>query len=199
MESSVWPFFEEMKFSIAILASGDGTNAEAIMKYFACHPSISVSVVMSNRVDAGVLKRAEVNGIPHRVFDRSQFDGSEVTAWLNEVGVTHLVLAGFLWLIPPSLLKAFPDRIINIHPALLPKFGGRGMFGRKVHEAILKAGEKESGISIHMVNEKFDDGKILFQARCEVLPGDSAETLASRVRVLEHEHYPRIIERWILS
>jgi len=188
-----------MKFSIAILASGDGTNAEAIMKYFAGHSSISISMVLSNRADAGVLKRAEAHRIPHRVFDRNQFDSGEVTAWLSEAGVTHVVLAGFLWLIPPSLLRAFPGRIINIHPALLPKFGGKGMFGRKVHEAILKASEKESGISIHLVNEKFDDGKILFQARCQVLSEDSAETLAARIQLLEHEHFPREIERWILE
>ena len=188
-----------MKFSIAILASGDGTNAEAIMKYFTGHLSISVSTVMSNRMEAGVLKRAEAHGILHRAFDRNQFTGGEVTTWLTEAGVTHVVLAGFLWLIPASLLKAFPNRIINIHPALLPKFGGKGMFGRRVHESVLEAGEKTSGISIHLVNEKFDEGRILFQAGCEVLPDDSVETLAARIRTLEHEHYPRVVERWIVA
>ena len=188
-----------MKFSIAILASGDGTNAEAIISHFAGHPLISVVLVLSNRAEAGVLKRAEAFGVPGRVFERNQFEGSEVKTWLQEKNVTHVVLAGFLWLIPSSLLQAFPDRIINIHPALLPRFGGKGMFGRKVHEAILAAGEKETGISIHVVNERFDDGRILFQERCAVLPEDSADTLAARVHALEHEHYPSVIERWILS
>jgi phosphoribosylglycinamide formyltransferase-1 len=185
-------------YKLALLASGEGTNAEVIMKYFNHHNQIEVTLVLSNNFQAGVLSRANQFNIPNRVFDRKQFaETQEVADWLKAAGVTHLVLAGFLWLIPPAILKAFPGRVINIHPALLPKFGGKGMYGRKVHEAVKASGEKETGITIHLVNEHFDEGKILFQKKCEVVLSDSVYQIEQKVRMLEHEYFPKVIEQWV--
>jgi phosphoribosylglycinamide formyltransferase-1 len=188
------------KFKLGIFASGAGTNAEAIMAYFKVHPTIGVALLLSNNPHAGALGRASKFGIPSMIFDRTQFrENGEVLLRLKQAGVTHVVLAGFLWLIPQDILKAFPQRIINIHPALLPKFGGKGMYGSKVHESVIAAGEKETGITIHEVNEHFDEGKVLFQATCQVLPGDNHEAIAQKVHALEHAHFPKVIEDWILE
>ncbi len=188
------------KFRIAIFASGSGTNAEAIMKHFQYVPHIKVALLLSNNPDAGALIRASNFRVLVKVFDKSQFrESNEVVDWLKEGRVTHIVLAGFLWLVPENILKAFPGKIINIHPSLLPRFGGKGMYGSKVHEAVIAAELKETGITIHEVNERFDEGKILFQTSCSVNKTDSAETIAQKVHALEHAHYPKVIEDWILK
>ncbi len=186
------------EIKLAIFASGNGTNAEAIMEYFRNNTSICVAVVLTNNPKAGVLNRAARFKVPTRIFDRKQFsESNDVLLWLKEFQVTHIVLAGFLWLVPANILKAYSPRIVNIHPALLPKFGGKGMYGDNVHNAVLSAGEQETGITIHEVNEKFDEGKILFQATCPVAPGDTAAMIADKVHKLEHAHFPRVIDEWI--
>jgi len=186
------------KARIAIFASAGGTNAEEIIKYFRGHPAIEVVLLLCNNPEAYVLVRAQKFGIPSKVFSRKEFKESEVVLdWLKEKQVTHLVLAGFLWLIPEYLIKAFPDRIVNIHPALLPRFGGKGMYGTKVHEAVRQSGEKVTGITIHLVNEKYDEGQVLFQARCNVSATDTADQIATKVHQLEHASYPKVIENWI--
>jgi phosphoribosylglycinamide formyltransferase-1 len=183
---------------IAVFASGAGTNAEAVFKYFKDHPSIRVVLLLTNNPAAPALQRAKQHDVKTFVFDRSQFsDGSGVQACLKENGVTHLVLAGFLWLIPAHLLANYPDRIINIHPALLPKYGGKGMYGRKVHEAVKASGDLVTGITIHLVNSNYDEGRVLFQAQCNLSPDDNPQQIAACVHKLEHEHYPRIIKAWI--
>lgn len=186
------------KFRIAIFASGNGTNAEEIFKYFGNHPEIKISLLLSNNSEAFALQRAANHGIAHATFTRDEFrDGQRILTLLRDAGITHIVLAGFLWLIPDYLLRAYPDRIINIHPALLPKYGGKGMYGGRVHEAVKAAGDLETGITIHLVNERYDDGKILFQARCPVDTNYTPEEIAACVHKLEYEHYPRVIEEWI--
>jgi phosphoribosylglycinamide formyltransferase-1 len=186
------------KYRLAIFASGKGTNAEAIIKYFKQHPSIGVELIVSNNPQAFVLERARKYGIHTLVLDRKEFN-SEIAARLSEYHITHIVLAGFLWLIPPALLKAYPHKIINIHPALLPKFGGKGMYGMKIHELVRTSNEKETGITIHVVDEKYDEGTILYQHKCEVVSNDTPEQIAERVHRLEYAWYPRIIERWVLN
>jgi phosphoribosylglycinamide formyltransferase-1 len=184
------------KKRIAILASGSGTNAERIMSHFRENELAEVSIVLSNKPDAQVHQRAARFGVESRVFDRETFYGSTgITNLLLELGIDLIVLAGFLWLIPSDLLRAFPCRIVNIHPALLPGYGGKGMYGRHVHEAVIENGDRESGISIHYVNEVYDAGKIILQEKCEVKPGDTPETLAARVHELEYRYYPVVIEK----
>jgi phosphoribosylglycinamide formyltransferase-1 len=186
------------KSRIAIFASGSGTNAEELFKYFQSHPFIEVVLLLSNNPEAYALARAKKHNVATKVFSKNQFrESEEVVNWLKELGVTHIVLAGFLWLIPKNLIIAFPHRIINIHPALLPKFGGKGMYGMKVHEAVKAAGEKETGITVHEVNDQYDDGRIVFQATCEVLSSDTPEQIADKIHRLEHAHYPKVIEQWI--
>ena len=184
---------------LAIFASGNGTNAEAIMRHFQKHDAVRVVLLLSNQSSAYALERARKLGVPGRVFTREQFQGSEVLKWLSEFQATHIVLAGFLWLVPKALIQEFPNRIVNIHPALLPRFGGKGMYGEKVHQAVRAAGEKQSGITIHLVNERFDEGRILFQATCDLAPDDTPETIASKVHTLEYRHYPSVIEEWALN
>jgi phosphoribosylglycinamide formyltransferase-1 len=186
------------KINLAIFASGSGTNAEAIMTHFTNNASIKVALVLTNNPVAGVLGRANRFGVPAKIFDKEQFrDSNEVLAWLRNFEITHVVLAGFLWLVPENILREFAPRIINIHPALLPKFGGKGMYGGKVHDAVLTSGEKQTGITIHEVNDKFDEGKILFQAMCSIDAGDTADAIANKVHALEHAHFPRVIEQWV--
>jgi phosphoribosylglycinamide formyltransferase 1 len=186
------------KARIAIFASGSGSNAEKIIQYFSDHPSIEVVLLLSNNPTAFALARAKNYGVATQTFNRTEYSQGEVMlGWLKEKDVSHIVLAGFLWLIPSYLIQAFPEKIINIHPALLPNFGGKGMFGMKVHEAVKAAGEVETGITIHLVNEKYDDGKVVFQGRCAIDKTCSAEEIAEKVHALEYEHYPKEIERWI--
>lgn len=186
-------------FRLAIFASGSGTNAERFFSYFKNHRSIEIALLLSNNPEAYVLKRAAMAGVPSLVFNKSQLKGSDVLLWLQEHDITHIVLAGFLWLIPTDLIKAFPERIINIHPALLPKYGGKGMYGSKVHQAVKEAHDKETGITIHMVNEHYDEGAILFQAKTTVNANDSVEQIAAKVHELEYAHFPVVVENWLLK
>jgi len=180
--------------NIVLFASGSGSNAENIAFFFKNRPGVEVSYILSNRSDAGVLQRAKKLNIKTKVFDKEMFFHSdEVLRFLMDLSPDLIVLAGFLWLVPQNIVEAFPDRIINIHPALLPKYGGKGMYGQHVHRAVIENGEKKTGITIHYVNDKYDDGDIIFQAHCPVKEGDTPETLAERVHRLEYEHYPRVI------
>jgi len=180
---------------IAIFASGNGTNAQRIIEYFADHPGISIDIVLSNNPDAFVLTRIKPYHIPALVFTRDEFyHSSKIVDTLKEREISFIVLAGFLWLIPVNLLSEYSDRIINIHPALLPEFGGKGMYGMHVHEAVINSKQSKSGITIHLVNERYDEGKIIFQEVCDVDPSDTPETLASKIHVLEYEYYPVVIE-----
>ena len=184
-----------MKKKIAIFASGSGTNAEKIMSYFKHHEIGEVALVLSNKPDAYVLERAGKFNIPTHVFRRDRFyNSTEVIDLMIDAEVSLVVLAGFLWLVPAALIRAFPDRMINIHPALLPDYGGKGMYGKHVHEAVIRNQEKESGISIHYVNEVYDDGKIIRQEKCEVKASDTPESLAQRIHLLEYKYYPMVIE-----
>jgi phosphoribosylglycinamide formyltransferase 1 len=186
-------------YNIAILASGSGSNAENTIRYFEQHPLIRVCQVLTNKSEAYVLQRAANLNIPARVFAKEEFNSPVFSQRLLQEGITHVVLAGFLWLVPHHLIAAFPDRIVNIHPALLPKFGGKGMYGSKVHEAVIAAGEKETGITIHLVNEAYDKGVHLLQASCPVSDSDTADTVAAKVHALEYEYFPRTIEHWITT
>jgi phosphoribosylglycinamide formyltransferase-1 len=180
---------------IAILASGSGTNAENLIHYFRTRPSGRVEIVLTNRPDAGVLQRAESLNVETVVFNRAQFyEGSLIVDLLKEREIDLVVLAGFLWLVPSGLISAFEGRIVNIHPALLPKYGGKGMYGNYVHEAVVASGDAESGITIHYVNQQYDDGGIIFQAICEVRKGDRPEDLAERIHSLEYKHFPAVVE-----
>ncbi len=186
--------------NIAIFASGSGTNAENIIKYFTNHQEIKVVVVLSNNRNVGVHARVNNLGVPSFVFNREEFTvGKLVIDKLEEYNVDFIVLAGFMNKISAPLLNAYPDKIINIHPALLPKYGGKGMFGMHVHEAVKAAKEEESGITIHYINENYDEGDIIFQAKCPVLPTDTAEDIAVKVHSLEYANYPRIIEKLLTS
>jgi len=190
----------EMLRNIVILASGSGTNAEAIVKHFSQSEHGRVSLIMSNRQDAYVLVRAAKLKIPAFVFSRTDlYETDIVLNRLIDEKPSLIVLAGFLWLIPEKILNRFPNQIINIHPALLPKYGGKGMYGQKVHEAVIAAKEKESGITIHYVNQHYDKGDIIFQAHCPVSPDDTAEILAKRIHELEYRHYPEVIDKLLKS
>lgn len=186
------------EWHLAIFASGSGTNAEAIIKHFRHHKSIRVAALLSNKPDAYALERARKFNVPTFVFNRKQFyESGEVLAWLQQHRITHIVLAGFLWLVPQSLIHAYSGRIINIHPALLPKYGGKGMYGMHVHRAVKQAGETETGITIHLVDEHYDNGKILLQARVQLNGTETPEQIAEKVHELEYRHYPRVIEKWV--
>jgi phosphoribosylglycinamide formyltransferase 1 len=184
---------------IAIFASGSGTNAREIINYFQENNSIAkVALVISNNKDAGVLSIAKAYNLKFFTTDRHQMTNTqELLSILKEHSIDLIVLAGFLLLIPPYLTQNYPNKIVNIHPALLPKFGGKGMYGKNVHLAVKNTGEKETGITIHFVNERYDEGKVLFQAKCKVLEEDSVEQIAHKVQLLEHQHYKRIIEQVI--
>jgi len=185
---------------IAIFASGSGTNAENIIKYFKNNNKIEVALVLSNNKNAFVLERASKLNIETGTFDRTAFkDTDEIIKLLQERKIDFIVLAGFLWLIPKKMISEYYNRIINIHPALLPKYGGKGMYGMHVHNAVIENKEKESGISIHKVNEKYDDGAIVFQAKCTIELGDTPESLAKKIHKLEYKHFPKVIEEWILE
>jgi phosphoribosylglycinamide formyltransferase 1 len=189
----------EMK-NIAIFASGSGTNAQNIAEYFSGHHRIKVSLILANKPDAYVLERAKRLDIPAFVFGRKDFYESDtVLNILKNFRIDLIVLAGFLWFVPDNLLQAYPKKIVNIHPALLPKHGGKGMFGEKVHEAVIREGDKKTGITIHFVNDHYDEGEIIFQDFFDVLPGDTAESIAQRVHQLEYKHFPRVIEEVVIS
>ena len=179
---------------IAILASGNGSNAQQLMDHFRDHPHARVVLVGCDKPRAGVVQRAWDRGVPCYLFDGTHLRGGAVQRELQGQGVDLVVLAGFLRLIPAEIVQAFPGRIINIHPALLPKYGGKGMYGHHVHEAVIAAKETESGITIHYVNERFDEGGHIAQFKCPVLPGDTPDTLAARTHALEHAHFPGVVE-----
>lgn len=184
---------------IAILASGEGTNAERIIRYFLEKRTAEVVLVITNKAQAGVLKRAERLSVPSLILTAQEFAGGKALEALHLYNIDFIVLAGFLLKVPDTILHDYPNKIVNIHPALLPKFGGKGMYGSHVHQAVIDSNEKESGITIHYINEHYDEGNTIFQATCPVLPDDTPDTLAARVHQLEYEHFPRVIERAILG
>lgn len=183
------------KIALAIFASGAGSNAQKLIDHFKDSDVARVALIVCNKPGAGVLTIAQKENIPTLLIEKeSFFRGHAYLPQLKEAGVGFIILAGFLWKIPQALIDAYPRRIVNIHPALLPKFGGKGMYGQYVHEAVLQAGETESGITIHYVDEHYDNGDIIFQTACPVLEGDTPETIAARIHELEHLHYPRVVE-----
>lgn len=180
---------------IAIFASGTGSNARKMMEYFANHPRIRVALVVSNRAEAPVLATAATWGIPTLVINRHDFyHTQDILTQLQAYDISFIVLAGFLWLAPDYLVNAFPRKIVNIHPALLPKYGGKGMYGAFVHEAVKAAGESQTGITIHYVNERYDEGDIIFQATCDLSPEDSPKDIAHKVQELEHAYFASVVE-----
>ena len=184
-----------MPSKLALFASGSGSNAENIVTYFAGNNNFAFSLIISNKAGAFVHERAKKLNIPSLTFSREEFsDGKTILELLRKEEIDYIILAGFLLKIPQTIIDAFPDRIINIHPALLPKFGGKGMYGDHVHRAVVEAGETESGITIHYVNEHYDEGNIIFQAKCIVEHTDSYEDIANKVHALEYEHFPKVIE-----
>ena len=183
---------------LAILGSGNGTNAQQISEYFAGRTDVEVACIIYNKRDAYIAQRAQNLGIEAHYFSRADFyENGAVLRCLQAHGIDWVILAGFLWLVPQEILDAYPDRIINIHPALLPKYGGKGMYGHHVHEAVVAAGERETGITIHLVDHRYDCGTTLFQARCEVLPTDTPDDVAAKIHLLEKEHFPRVIDETV--
>lgn len=186
--------------NIAIFASGEGTNAQNIINYFKNDAQVKVALVVCNKPQANVLKRAKEATIPTFLINRNNFiESDEAVNVLKNAKIDLIVLAGFLWLIPTNLIKAYPNKIINIHPALLPKFGGKGMYGMHVHKTVIASKEEESGISIHYVNENYDEGKLIAQYKCKLTASDSAATLALKIHELEQQFFPVIIEKVLKS
>jgi phosphoribosylglycinamide formyltransferase-1 len=179
---------------IVIFASGNGTNAERIIEYFK-GKNVTIALVLSNRATAKVLEKANKLDISAISFNRTAFyETDQILAILDKINPNLIVLAGFLWLFPENILKAFPNKVINIHPALLPDFGGKGMYGDRVHKAIIASAKKESGITIHYVTPEYDKGNVIFQAKTPISKGETAETLAVKIHELEYEHFPKVIE-----
>ena len=186
-------------YKIAIFASGSGSNAENIANYFKDNPVAEVVLIFTNKADAYVLERAKKLAVESVVFSSEQLKSGELVDLLKDKGIDFIVLAGFLLKIPENLIAAFPNKIINIHPALLPKYGGKGMYGDAVHKAVVANKDKESGITIHYVNEHYDEGAIIFQAKCTVIETDTYEDVAHKIHQLEYEHFPKVIERVLAS
>lgn len=182
---------------IVIFASGSGSNAENIVTYFSKDKNISFPCILSNKEEAFVKVRAEKLGVPFKYFTKEEWKNGDILRFLQEIEPDLIVLAGFLLRVPEEIISAFPEKIINIHPSLLPKHGGKGMYGMHVHEAVVADGDKESGITIHFVNENLDEGAIIFQAKCEVLPTDTPEDVAGKVHELEYKFFPEVIEKLI--
>lgn len=189
-----------MKKRIAIFASGSGSNAQKIMEYFKDSEIAEVALLLTNNSDAYVLQRADNFEIPTHIFDRQEFKETDnLIAILDKLNIHFIVLAGFLWLIPQKILNHFPNKIINIHPSLLPAHGGKGMYGDRVHQAVLNAKDAESGITIHSINANFDEGEIIFQAKFKVMPNDTLDEIRFNGQQLEHLHYPKEIENFIIK
>jgi phosphoribosylglycinamide formyltransferase-1 len=185
---------------IAIFASGSGSNAERITEYFNSNDHVEVSLILTNNPAAGVIERAQRLNIPTLIFNKKLFAQTDkIVEILQSQGIDWVILAGFLWLVPSNLTRAFENRMINIHPALLPKYGGKGMWGHHVHEAVVANKEKETGITIHYVNEHYDEGKVIFQAKCEVTENDTPESVAAKIHELEYQYFPEVIYKEILS
>jgi phosphoribosylglycinamide formyltransferase-1 len=183
------------KKSVIIFASGSGRNAENIVRHFKTSEDVRIAGIITNNPDAGVTAKAIKIGVEVKVFGRKEFyETDSILTFLQQKNPSLIVLAGFLWLIPEKIISAFPKKIINIHPALLPKFGGKGMFGLNVQKKVLESGDKESGITIHYVNEKYDDGDIVFQKKCPVVPGETLESLIKKIHELENKYFPMVIE-----
>lgn len=181
--------------NIAIFASGSGSNAQNIVNYFADNESVNIVLILCNNKQAFVLERAKNLNIPTFIFDRNDFyDSNLVLEKLKSNQVDFVILAGFLWLIPDNLIEYFPNKIVNIHPALLPKYGGKGMYGMKVHEAVKEAGDEKSGITIHYVNHRYDEGEIIFQKTVRIKAGDTPNDIANKIHKLEYEYFPKVIE-----
>ncbi len=190
----------EKFLNLAILASGNGSNAARFIRHFHDHPVIRVGLIVSNNASAYVLERAGNAGLPAEVIPGPDWENEEkVKAVFHRYQIDAVVLAGYMRLIPPFLIRMFPNRIFNIHPALLPDFGGKGMYGKHVHRAVLESGAEKSGITIHLVNEEYDKGRILFQEEVAISPTDTPESLAAKVQQLEHYHYPRVVEAELLQ
>jgi len=188
-----------MKKRVAIFASGSGTNAEEIFKKFQHHPNVEIVLLLSNNSSAYALERAQNYNVATKVFDRKTFrETNEIVSILEKEKIDLIVLAGFMWLVPANLVSAFSNKIINIHPALLPKYGGKGMYGMHVHEAVKSNNEKETGITIHYVNEHYDEGQIIKQATCDISVSDSAEDIANKVHQLEYKYLPLVIEELLV-
>lgn len=189
-----------MSKNIAIFASGNGTNAENIIRYFQNSGLVRVELVLTNRETAFVMARARSLNVPSAYMSKGEWeDGNTILSLLKDKNIDFIVLAGFLARVPDCILHAYPNKIINIHPSLLPKFGGRGMYGDRVHEAVVAAGEQESGITIHYINERYDEGAVISQYKCSVLPNDTAEQVAEKVHALEYEFYPQVIEKVVME
>lgn len=186
--------------NIVLFASGSGSNVENIVRYFQDRPEVNITAVLTNRKDAQVLERCDTLHINGLYFNRTAFyDTDCVLNMLAAFNPDLVVLAGFLWKIPQKIIRAFPDKIINIHPALLPKYGGKGMYGSKVHQAVKANGDFETGITIHYVNENYDEGGIIHQAKTTIALEDTAENIAEKIHILEYEHFPRLIEKLLTS
>lgn len=184
--------------NIAIFASGSGSNAAKIIDHFRSNPTVNIALIVSNKPNAGVLNIARYENIDTLVIEREHFlNGDAYVPELRSKEIKWVILAGFLWKVPSTLISAYPQHIVNIHPALLPKYGGKGMYGHFVHEAVHEAGESESGITIHYVDEQYDHGQTIFQATCTLTPTDTAEAIAQKVLQLEHTHFPRVIEELV--
>jgi len=192
---------EDKNIRLAIFASGTGSNAATMMDYFSTHSTIEVVLVVCNKKGASVLDKAAARGVETFLIpDKAYFyDSAEILVLLEQRKVTHVVLAGFLWLVPSYLLKKYTDKVVNIHPALLPNYGGKGMYGAKVHEAVWHAKDTQTGITIHVCNEEYDKGQILFQATCTLDSEDTPETIAQKVHQLEHAHFSEVVERWVTN
>ena len=195
---------ELMPIRVAVFASGQGTNAREIIRYFheeahlVLNRSVQVSLIICNKSGAGILEIAKAAGIPVLMIEKEKFfRGSHYLEEFKDRKISCIVLAGFLWKIPSELIRAYPDRVLNIHPALLPAYGGKGMYGKAVHEAVVGAREHQSGITIHYVDELYDHGRIFFQARVNLSPEETPETLAEKIHGLEHRHYPEQIALWL--
>jgi phosphoribosylglycinamide formyltransferase-1 len=185
---------------LVLFASGSGTNVENLIRYFKNHHMVEIISVCCNNPDAFVIQRAKKHQIPVFVFNRADlYSSNKVLQYLRSSKADWIILAGFLWLLPENIVREFEKRIVNIHPALLPGYGGKGMYGMRVHQAVIDAGEKESGITIHYVNTEYDKGDIIFQARCRIDAGETPETLAAKVHRLEYEHYPEIVEKLVMQ
>lgn len=183
---------------LAIFASGSGSNAENIINHFNGNDQVKVELILSNKSDAKVLERAQKLGVKSIIFDRDTFYNSDnIVDLLQNNEIDYIILAGFLWLVPVNILEKYSGRIVNVHPALLPRHGGKGMYGDNVHRAVIESGDRETGITIHLVNEHYDSGDIISQHRVEVTYGDDAQSVAEKVHALEYKHFPEQIERWI--
>lgn len=201
MQSFITPIFYTLeKYRLAIFASGTGSNARKIMEYFSGSEKIVIALLVCNKPNAAVIEIAKEKAIRVLLIEKERFFfGDGYLPELENAGISFIVLAGFLWKIPAKLIHAYPERIVNIHPALLPKYGGKGMYGVNVHEAVIAAKDAESGITIHFVDELYDHGSSIFQAKCPVYADDTTNTLAARIHHLEHEHYAKVIEETLLK